>query len=95
MLSLKRFRLIITLLVLSLSPSLFGQAVNATLLGTITDSSGATVAGGKVTATEVATGLIHESVSNECPINGRARGWAGAHESGHSWTSVVGYTHCE
>ena len=27
-------------------------------------------------------------VSNECPINGRAREWAGAHESGHSWTSV-------
>ncbi len=63
--SLKRFRHIILLLTLSLSPSLFGQAVNATLLGTITDSSGATVAGAKVTATEVTTGLIHESVTNE------------------------------
>ena len=26
--------------------------------------------------------------SNIGPINGRARGWACAHESGHSWTSV-------
>ena len=63
--SLKRFRSILALLTLSLSPSLFGQAVNATLLGTITDSTGATVAGAKVTATEVTTGLIHESVTNE------------------------------
>jgi hypothetical protein len=63
--SLKRFRHIIPLLILSLSPSLFGQAVNATLLGTITDSTGATVSGAKVTATETATGLIHESVTNE------------------------------
>jgi hypothetical protein len=63
--SLKRFRLVVSLLVLSLSPSLFGQAVNATLLGTITDSTGATVPGAKVTATETATGLIHESVTNE------------------------------
>jgi hypothetical protein len=64
-LSLKRFRYIFSILVLSLSPSLFGQAVNATLLGNITDSTGATVAGAKVTATEVTTGLIHESVTNE------------------------------
>src|SRR5260370_15142967 len=63
--SLKRFRYIVSVLILSLSPSMFGQAVNATLLGTITDSSGATVPGAKVTATETATGLIHESVTNE------------------------------
>jgi len=49
----------------ALSPSLFGQAVNATLLGTVTDSTGATVPGAKVTATETATGLIHESVTND------------------------------
>lgn len=64
MILLKRFRYIISLLILSLSPSLFGQAVNATLLGTITDSTGATVGGAKVTATETATGLVHESVTN-------------------------------
>src|SRR5207302_9951994 len=56
---------IVLLLVLGLSPSLFGQAVNATLLGTVTDSTGATVSGAKVTATETATGLIHESVTND------------------------------
>ncbi len=63
--SLKRFRWILTILLLSLTPSLFGQAVNATLLGTITDTTGATVAGARVTATETATGLIHESVTND------------------------------
>ena len=61
----KALRTIIPLLILSLSPSLFGQAVNATLLGTITDASGATVAGVKVTVTETATGTVHESVTNE------------------------------
>ena len=65
MISLKRFRYIVALLVLSISPSLFGQAVSATLLGTVTDSTGATVPGAKVTATETATGLIHESVTND------------------------------
>jgi hypothetical protein len=64
-LNLKRFRYIVSILILSFSPSLFGQAVNATLLGTITDSTGATVAGAKVIATETATGLIHESVTND------------------------------
>jgi hypothetical protein len=64
-LNLKRFRYIVSILILSLSPSLFGQAVNATRLGTITDSTGASVAGAKVIATETATGLIHDSVTNE------------------------------
>ena len=45
--------------------SSFGQAVNGTLLGTVTDASGATVAGAKVTATQTSTGLIHQSTSNE------------------------------
>ena len=63
--SAKLFKSIVAVLILSLSPSLFGQAVNATLLGTITDPSGATVAAARVTATEAKTGLIHESVTNE------------------------------
>jgi Carboxypeptidase regulatory-like domain len=61
----KTLRTLVPLLALSLSSSLFGQAVNATLLGTITDASGATVAGAKVTVTETATGATHESVTNE------------------------------
>ena len=65
MLTLKCFRLIVSVLILSLTPTLFGQAVNGTLLGTVTDATGATVSAAKVTATEVATGLIHESATNE------------------------------
>jgi len=66
-LQLKRFRGIFStiLVVLSFSSFLHGQAVNATLLGTVTDPSGAVVGGAKITATESLTGLIHESVTNE------------------------------
>jgi protocatechuate 3,4-dioxygenase beta subunit len=42
----------------------YGQAVNATLLGTVTDSSGASVANAKVTATEVTTGVNHPGQTN-------------------------------
>ena len=42
-----------------------GQAVNATLLGTVTDSSGAPVANAKVLLTETNTGIIHNSQTNE------------------------------
>jgi hypothetical protein len=53
------------LVVLSFSPALMGQAVTGTLLGTVNDATGATVAGAKVTATETSTGAIHESSTNE------------------------------
>jgi hypothetical protein len=43
----------------------YGQAVNATVLGTITDSSGAVVANGKVIVTEVNTGVSHSGTANE------------------------------
>ena len=42
-----------------------GQAVNGTLLGTITDASGAAVTGAKVSATASETGAVHETVTNE------------------------------
>ncbi len=42
-----------------------GQAVNATLLGTVTDSSGASVAGAKIAITEVKTGVVHSATTNE------------------------------
>jgi hypothetical protein len=57
--------LLLSLFVPGTSQNLWAQAVNGTLLGTITDSSGANVAGAKVQAVESATGAIHESVSNE------------------------------
>ncbi len=47
------------------SYGLYGQAVNGTLLGTVTDSSGATVPNAKVTVTETSTSLIHQSNTNE------------------------------
>ncbi|HWB83839.1 MAG TPA: TonB-dependent receptor [Bryobacteraceae bacterium] len=43
---------------------LFGQSGNATLTGTIHDSSGAVVPNAKVTATNTATGVPKETVSN-------------------------------
>src|SRR6516164_8080444 len=42
-----------------------GQAVNATLLGTVTDSSGAAIGDAKVTITETNTGISHASQTNE------------------------------
>jgi len=47
------------------SHPLMSQAVNGTLLGTVTDASGATVSGAKVSATATETGAVHESVTNE------------------------------
>ena len=43
----------------------YSQAVNATLLGTVTDSSGAVVPNAKVTVTEVNTGVNRSGQSNE------------------------------
>ncbi len=45
--------------------SSFGQAVNGTLLGTVNDSSGASIAAAKVSATEVNTGITRNSITNE------------------------------
>src|ERR1700747_46679 len=56
--------LLATLLMGVASPVL-GQAVNATLLGTVTDSSGAAVGNVKVTITETNTGISRSSQTNE------------------------------
>jgi hypothetical protein len=42
----------------------YSQAVNATLLGTVTDASGAVVANAKVTITEANTGVSHSGQTN-------------------------------
>ena len=47
------------------SSSALGQAVNATLLGTVTDASGAVVAGARVTTTEMKTGVVHSITTND------------------------------
>ena len=63
----KCLRLTCTLsaLLLCFALSSFGQAVNATLLGTVTDASGAVVPNAKVTITEVNTGVGRSGQTNE------------------------------
>ncbi|WP_348266112.1 TonB-dependent receptor [Edaphobacter paludis] len=62
--SVRKILICFTLLLLGLSTPAFSQAVNATLLGTVADPTGATVANAKITATEMKTGEVHKSVSN-------------------------------
>ena len=50
---------------LCLPYSLLGQAVSGTLLGTVTDPSGASVAGATVIATQTATSVPHQGVTNQ------------------------------
>ena len=51
-------------LLMTMSQIAFGQAVNGTLLGTVSDATGAAVANAKVTIKETSTSLSHESVTN-------------------------------
>jgi len=62
-----RLRVILLLVLMaSLSASLaYSQAVNGTLLGSVTDASGGTVHNGKVTLTEETTGVSHTAQTNE------------------------------
>ena len=43
---------------------LLSQAVNGTLVGTVTDSSGAVLSGSKITATETSTGIARVTETN-------------------------------
>ena len=55
----------IALFVLGFSHALLGQAVTGTLLGTVTDTTGAVVVNAKVTATLTATGAVDVSTTNQ------------------------------
>ena len=55
----------VVLLSLLFSVSLFGQAVNGTIVGSVTDASGAVVPNAKVTITEQATNVSHTANTNE------------------------------
>ena len=55
----------LVLVLLACSGQVMGQAVNATLLGAVTDSSGAAVGNAKVTITETNTGISHTTQTNE------------------------------
>lgn len=56
---------IFTLLCFSASQPIFAQAVNGSLLGTITDSSGAAIPNAKVIVTETKTGVARNANTNE------------------------------
>ena len=56
----------LSLLIISASITVFSQqAANATLTGTIVDQMGAVIANTKITATQTATGVTRETLSNE------------------------------
>lgn len=52
--------LLISAVFLFMAPAIYGQQVSATLIGTVTDQSGATVPNATVTATEVRTGVVRK-----------------------------------
>ncbi len=52
------------LMLLSIAALLYGQAPTGTILGTITDESGAVIPSAKVTITNKATGISREATSN-------------------------------
>jgi hypothetical protein len=56
---------VLVTLLAGFSVPVMGQAVNATLLGTVTDSSGGAVANAKITISETNTGIRHTSQTNE------------------------------
>jgi len=56
---------IVALLALCMSHPFMGQAVNGTLLGTVTDATGAAISNASVKATQTSTSALHESVTNE------------------------------
>jgi hypothetical protein len=57
--------LVLATILLGFSAPVVGQAVNATLLGTVTDSSGAAMAGAKVEIKEVNTGISRIAETND------------------------------
>ena len=57
--------LALTIILLVSAGAAYSQAVNATLLGTVTDSSGAVIPNAKVTATEVTTNSTRTSQTND------------------------------
>ncbi len=65
--SMFRLRCTLMLLIITAACAVLGwsQAVNGTLLGTITDATGAVVPNAKVTITEETTGVVHNVQTNE------------------------------
>ena len=57
--------LTIFLLILAISLPIYAQAVNGTILGTVTDSSGGSVPNTKISLTETNTGVVRTATTNE------------------------------
>lgn len=57
--------LILTLLAASFSMNLFGQAVSGNIIGTVTDPSGAAVAGAQISITNVGTNTSYQTATND------------------------------
>src|SRR5262245_55610917 len=61
----KLFFATVTCTILFVSAIVFGQSINATVGGTVSDASGALIPGVTVTATNTATGIVNTVVTNE------------------------------
>src|SRR5579863_1241350 len=48
----------------------FSQAVNGTIVGTVTDASGGAIVNAKVTLTETNTKIVHTKLTNEAGVYG-------------------------
>src|SRR5258706_3591584 len=64
MLDLRKISILLAVALLCASAA-SAQAVNGTIVGTVTDASGAAVVGAKVTLTEINTKIVHTGPSNE------------------------------
>lgn len=61
----KKFLAVAILVCLALSAEIFAQSNNATVSGTVSDTSGAFIPGVTITATNTRTGVVTTAVSNE------------------------------
>jgi len=63
--TLRRIGYVFAVLLIGLSPSLFAQAVSGTIIGTVTDPTGATVGKAQVTITLTGQGTVYTTVTND------------------------------
>ena len=61
----KKLLLMMVMLYLALPIHTYGQTINATLGGTVTDATGALIPGVTITATNLATGIVTTVLTNE------------------------------
>ena len=84
----KRLFVPVTLLCLCLSAYAFAQTSNATVGGTVSDSTGALIPGVTLTATNTATGIVNTVISNEAGAANRFP--QGRYPAGSAQTAPAG-----